>query len=71
MEYLLHHHFGKPKLSFCGAANRNIIDKYGKSFEGISIQNTKNRIFKPYQNLDVPLSGMSLRGRILESVKKI
>ena len=30
----------------------------------------KNKIFKPYQNLDVPLSGMSLRGRILESLKK-
>ena len=24
--------FGKPKISFCGAANRNIIDNGGKSF---------------------------------------
>ena len=61
--------FGKPKISFCGAANRNSFDKYENLLREFLFK-IKNKIFKPYQNLDVPLSGMSLRGRVLQSFKK-
>ena len=55
----------KSSISFCGVANRHIIDKYENFLKGL-IFKMKNRIFKPYLDLSSPISGMELRGGLLK-----
>ncbi|MBA65892.1 MAG: hypothetical protein CMG55_08845 [Candidatus Marinimicrobia bacterium] len=55
----------KPSISFCGLADLNLIDRlisYCKDF----IFKIKGKIFKPYLDLEMPLSGTRLRGKILK-----
>ena len=59
----------KPKISFCGTANWNIYDKYENFLKELFFR-IKNRVCKPYLNLSLPISGMTLRGELLNSFKK-
>ena len=61
--------FEKTRISFCGASNWTVIDKYEIFLKELLFK-IKNRIFKPYLDLSVPISGMTLRGELLKSFYK-
>ena len=54
-------------ISFCGVANRNFIDKYENLLKEFLFK-IKSKIKKRYLDLDAPISGMKLRGDILDSL---
>ena len=57
----------KPTISFCGLANRNFLDKYENLLKELFFK-MKNKIFKPYLDLNSHISGMELRGELLKSI---
>ena len=58
--------FKKINVSFCGKANLTVFDKCESFLKELYFR-MKNRIFKPYLDLSVPVSGMNLRGELLKS----
>ncbi len=55
----------QPSISFCGLADINFIERLISYFKD-SIFKIKGKIFKPYLNLEMALSGTRLRGKILK-----
>ena len=58
--------FKKPRISFCGAANWTLLDKCESLLKDFFFR-IKNKAFRPYLDLRFPVSGMSLRGKLLKS----
>ena len=54
-------------ISFCGVANKRCADKYLNSFREYLFMK-KNKYLQPYLIVDTKISGMNLRGKILQSL---
>ena len=55
----------KPKIGFCGLANKNLIDGSWRAGKN-SMFKLMNSIMKPYLNLSHPISGTGLRGEAIK-----
>ena len=63
----------KPKIGFCGLANKNLFDKSWRAGKN-SMFKLVNSVRKPYLDLSHPISGTSLRGeaiKLLSSSKDV
>ena len=57
----------KDSVSFCGTANRTVFDQYENFLKEIFFK-IKKRYSRPYLNLNMPISGMMLREKLLKAI---